>query len=856
VTYSSAPPSPFARPVLLEAQIRAEDDPVIRAIHYESHTDYTMDHWGDPWADDADTSTHTKEEVASPQPPSKPTFAHAPIVLNGFLDDAQWGSNEDEDAPRWATSSSKSIIPTTNISPGRSQPASAWNENTTLDGKGLEQEEGKSKLVKGDEWSTVEEVQDDNVISETSDSTTTIQPDEEPSQTSNDLPELPHAEDDLSTRASTSPSDISHVELTAESPRTSIEEERAAAKIAESTAVFEAGSASDSGQRSDNTQLADDDFGDFEEDTTEEVAGLQQPASPDHAQPLPVGVGTRESATVDVREPSVQLSTHASAIGTDGFSPNAELLAQLFPPVNRSPKSDEPADDPISSTSGRKAWYRLTRKQTMREFNSGTLDDNYIRITWKASHIRSEVSRTVARWANEDRMAGRGPGARASFFWDTPALPAQKAHSHARKTSHAPVSNPKAIEPLPADVPPSFNWSSPASIASTEPNILSARSISSVTAKHNTITKLQRQDCRSVSLDLTRHPKEPNAHKRTATASNFLGGGSSPVTSSSTISASSFQSSTAEKSNPWSALGTLDTSVNSQPEPATIRDEDDDWGEMVESPAVSTVQTPVADLSEASMRKNTLSTPSTTPISMRSSPFSPLPTFAGPRHASSIVRLKGTVSPTSALFKPYPLVPTSTGEGPIGPGLLKSINRSGERTSEKAKSTPTSVSMGNKGPSPETDREERGKSTNNSRLPTKQPASVAEQDLHFHFKSVAPHIESSSPSQPSASYSWGKDANFSIVESSTPSVSLPPPPASLSQVYPSGTWSISDSPAPPTPAESPVFFARPPPRSHTPPTQQPLTGTTTLAQRRKAEEDDAIRSILEGLPDLSYMLRR
>lgn len=60
-----------------------------------------MDNWGDPWADNA--KSPTKDAVTSPLPP---TFAPAPALLSGFLDDAGWG-NEDESFGDWSTAPAK-----------------------------------------------------------------------------------------------------------------------------------------------------------------------------------------------------------------------------------------------------------------------------------------------------------------------------------------------------------------------------------------------------------------------------------------------------------------------------------------------------------------------------------------------------------------------------------------------------------------------------------------------------------------------------------------------------------------------------------------------------------------------------
>ncbi|RYG94843.1 hypothetical protein EON65_56850 [archaeon] len=94
------------------------------------------------------------------------------------------------------------------------------------------------------------------------------------------------------------------------------------------------------------------------------------------------------------------------------------------------------------------------------------------------------------------------------------------------------------------------------------------------------------------------------------------------------------------------------------------------------------------------------------------------------------------------------------------------------------------------------------------------------------------------------------DADFSFFESAAPAA--PPPPRNdLSDLF-----NASESASRPVSVvSSTISFNRSPPRKATPPLGQPLTGATTMAQRRKAEEDQIIEQILGGLPDLSYMLR-
>ncbi len=87
---------------------------------------------------------------------------------------------------------------------------------------------------------------------------------------------------------------------------------------------------------------------------------------------------------------------------------DADLLKQLFS-VSR---STDPILFPepnaiISSISSRKLWYRLTRKETLREFNTGESDGEYVRVNWDKSNIRKMTVGIVSGFAADDRFNHR-----------------------------------------------------------------------------------------------------------------------------------------------------------------------------------------------------------------------------------------------------------------------------------------------------------------------------------------------------------------------------------------------------------------------------------------------------------------
>ncbi|KAF2448512.1 hypothetical protein P171DRAFT_428572 [Karstenula rhodostoma CBS 690.94] len=890
-----------------------------------------MDHWGDPWADDADTDAHTHTtsaiatpaKVAEPRPPARATLSPglrpASIVLNGFEDEAGWGGNawattpsprKDTDAETefgrevaqkigwdvqhevvggrgveeglsaWVTAPAQEEVSVDGGANGV-EHASSWDTHTGHDDR---TRHDNSENEAGNEWSRIEEVVEEsksveNGISEPSDSVTTIHADDAPAQTDETITaELPR-EDDASTRSSESHSDGSHNEAVTESPRTSVEEERAAVKSAEATHGNLEGSEEidlATEQHESPEQDVEDDFGDFEDEVAREATEAQLDAEATSGQPKSLPNETEQDMGSDIDEaPAENIPT--GPVGN--FVLDSKLLAELFPSVKNSPQMEEAPDSPVSSTSTRKVWYRITRKQTMREYNSGAVDDNYIRVTWKTSHIKSEAVKTVARWANEDRIAGRGPGARASFFWDSPHSPTDKrasfASPHSRKTSAASVSKPvrpvsQALPPISTDGSAAFDWSSPSSATHTVPDTSGLRSTSSpIVAKHSAITKLQRQSRRAVSVDLSSSPRATSSHRRTSTATELHHGPPAvysskftPIEAHPRVSFDPWSSKTTsspvapvsapptEKFDPWASLGALDTGSYPKAPSAAPDDDDEDWGEMVESPAVSTVQapisrvpTPIAEFSEPPTRDDNVLITSTIPVSARSSPL-PLPT--APVHASPIVRLRGIVSPTSAIFGPKALVPTDSEER-IGPHLLKKRDRSREATPEKARAMsvqlPSMDETLSRAPVGEDPRES---STNTESVvipdSTSPPPPATSPPLHKSNDSTNP---APYPPPLSDEPNWADDADFSIFESALPpsSSTAPAPPQQSDTDDP---WSIFNSP----PSAEP--FVRP---AATSPVKQPPTSATSSAQQRKTE-DDFVRGIVEGLPDLGYMLRR
>ncbi|KAF5854237.1 hypothetical protein GGP41_007053 [Bipolaris sorokiniana] len=757
-----------------------------------------MDHWGDPWADSnvEQQKSPTKNAVISPPPP---TLAPAPVLLNGFLDDAGWG-NEDESFGDWSASTGIGAPSIAHVDTRLPSPSPLRNHNVAEDTLHWGVDEGVKDTIPNTEetWAgkNGESSDLDNGTSDTSETSTTIQadadadPDADPERNAKDAATRSQPDDSDSARPSTSQSEISRHEAPVESSRTSLEDEEATAKR-----------------------------------TIEDVESKEGHGNVDKKENEEEGHGS--SSDSDSTEEEYGTST-ADTLLTES-------------PQDRSDAAED-------------AWYRLTRKQTMKEFNSGNSDDSYVRVTWPGSQVRSEVHKTVARWAREDRMSGTGPGARASFYWDTPApVEPRIPKGHQRTKTSVPTERINApmrqsLPPMATNTAAAFNWASPTSTRNPwkQDNSSLSSVVSLPTSKPTAIQNERTQDSHPVSMDLAHgvgeRPGSTVISPETPNVANTI-----LLPPPTTTSASS-----------WGDTSTLDTN-NAVPKQSTNvpDDEDDDWGEMISSP---TAFPPVSAF------PNSISaTPDNTVSTLDSAPEnSPLEdSSADAMHAASIVRLKSTISPTSAVFGRKSFVPFGAEHGPIGPVILKPVKRSVASTPEKSK--PEALSVPLRATPPRKAREatlvREVEKTSDVTTKDLEPSAESMVDDFSVFETstlesepVQPMTPPRAPMKPEPIVDSWADADFSIFESA-PTTAIAQPKA---KHEPGDPFSVFQTP-PPRPnsaASSAKTFTRlSPPRVVTPPAIQPLTGATNSAQRRKNEEERTIREILAGLPDLSYMLR-
>ncbi|KAE9968927.1 hypothetical protein BLS_005616 [Venturia inaequalis] len=271
------------------------------------------------------------------------------------------------------------------------------------------------------------------------------------------------------------------------------------------------------------------------------------------------------------------------------FSTNFNLVQDIFKAPIRSENHEQANDEVIDSTSTRKAWYRLTRPQTMREFNTGATDDSYVRVSWPKSHIRTETLKVATRWASEDRFNGHvvlggKPGA-ATFGWDIPSdgsiipprpmsmiissLPQREGSGKHLASHHRQSSMPHSSSRTNPSPVAQFGWStSPTSsgdgVIASLGDVLESRAIPTAFEQH------------------APHGKQRQAEQVSVTAA---------AQSALPIASSLKEITTVSQSQPrpekkqgldlpgLSKLDTTEVTLN-----ATLVD-DDEWGEMVKSPS-------------------------------------------------------------------------------------------------------------------------------------------------------------------------------------------------------------------------------------------------------------------------------
>ncbi|CZT43207.1 uncharacterized protein RSE6_03206 [Rhynchosporium secalis] len=454
---------------------------------------------------------------------------------------------------------------------------------------------------------------------------------------------LESQESDPVSRPSSSPSEHSqHEELSQESPRTSFDEEpkfkRPETSRKVSTKVHElvqhldilaktdddepAANRSVSADSAKSQELEDesdiskeyDDFGDFEEgQSDDEGAGLDDP------QPtMQTSSEIHDRRTDQHQEPTPSEIALKRDYGIVEYAFEASKLESIF--SSSTPQStsenifipDLVPSDNFTSAEQRKIWHRISRYGTKRKHDNGN-DENYVRAGWKPSTVREDTLKIVSRWIEEDRISGRvvlGGGSKGStvFGWNNPKAPAvplsdvfvkhrkrmstvsstakpasvvprewpqglaressdEKPHifsSKPRRTSSInAVSAPKSFDVQDSPVPyiPSFGWNSGSGDTNADASRLSPRKTSS----------FSRTDSRPPGAALAPLKSQPSHPLISLAIPSY----NVPSQDSTTTASTDDQISLVPQHNP------IHTGLSM----SNVFNEDDDWGEMVSTPA-------------------------------------------------------------------------------------------------------------------------------------------------------------------------------------------------------------------------------------------------------------------------------
>lgn len=638
----------------------------------------------------------------------------------------------------------------------------------------------------------------------------------------NKEPEIDHE----SSRPSSSPSD--HEEILLESPRTSLDEEpkrpsmprKVSSKVQELVEHFDTlakagvveekeplGREASSTKGDDAVADAeegddfDDDFGDFED-------GNSETGDPEADQPVSSELTPETHATETNIPDSASLEASPASsppraivkrdFGRVIFAADISAVEKLYPDLEEETPEmifipDVVPHDSFSTVEERKTWYRISRYGTMQKYNTGD-DENYVRVSWAQSQVRTETLKIVARWMEEDRMSGRvvlGGGSKGGsiFGWNDPnATPVPLAAAFAAKPGKKkfPTQAPAEVQPeIPREWPKGLVRSRSSSKTRSPPK--PRRRTSSKSKRNSEEVKTAPQPVASfgwntneqesrpqvtiplgpkVEIPPSKKPSPPgqiSAAKAAALSPIF-----SPMFPPSQTPSASF--------NGLDML--IKPTLNPEPVPApavpVTSSEDDDWGEMISSPTNNVLPT--------------------------------LPPFIGLRHKKS----QSLTGSFSAPLQPSPTTNTQLPSSPSGPGhrptaSLDDLLVPGPRTSATQDTISTSMDI---------------------------------------FDAVITSSPLNAPPQPpvtAASVTSGiadpwATADFSFFD--TPSLATSGPPPKLA----------------PTPKTIPKTMTAKPATFPAPPLIAAVRGNGK--SKAELEQDKIVASIVNNLPDLSYMLRK
>lgn len=401
------------------------------------------------------------------------------------------------------------------------------------------------------------------------------------------------------------------------------------------------------------------DFGDFED-------GNSEAGKPDGDS---IPLGSKHSATASTSATDQNPNAIARVMpqpkqdyGPVSFDIDIALLSKIYPGIDESPIAeavfipDRDLDNTLSTIEERKTWYRVSRYGTKRKHDAGD-DENYARINWVHSEMRKDTLKIVARWMEEDRMSGRvvlGGASKGSsvFGWgDSKAKPVSIAHAFAAKEGKKPaITPPVSIAEVPREWPkglgrerslsknrsppkPRRRSSATSTSISDDPKLAAPASAPVADFGWNSPVVPIQEVSRPVSNVLAQSRSESPASNPLPFATPSSGKQTKTIAAARTKSA-----------RPHSMIAptipilpTLITDIK--------KEDEDDWGEMVSSPALSAP--PLSPALSVSKEKTT----TTSPLSKGSMPIpDSQPVSLSPARAPSDFGLEST---------PAPFIPTS-----------------------------------------------------------------------------------------------------------------------------------------------------------------------------------------------------
>ncbi|KAF7872193.1 hypothetical protein EAF04_003118 [Stromatinia cepivora] len=632
-------------------------------------------------------------------------------------------------------------------------------------------------------------------------------------------------------------------------------------------------------QEDSNAEEPDDDdfgdFGDFEEGLSDDGEELvenhvsSELATP-HNEPSEIRSQKRPSGPVDF---SINPSSVKTLFG-ETKEKDEESVEKIFIP-------DTIIADTFASAEERKMWYRISRYGTMRKYETRD-DENYVRISWAQSQVKQDTQKIVARWMEEDRNSGHvslgGTSKGGSLFgWNDPnappiplatvlgskrksvkleaknvakesvEVPRKLARDRSRSKSRSSSklrehSSTKSVESgIDVKAPPQppvaqFGWAS-------SPTTQTVSSSDNIPSNTDTFTKplpLRMNSAFGDSRQSSSALRSPAPMSPIKPPPSFLQAVKKPRPISMPPPFSNSSSNM--------TIANLAAVTNA----ADDDDDDDEWGEMVSSPVVT--ETPKFPARGLRHKKSmSLGNSFTNSITLPNPQVTKLQSELGHKSTSSLGDTLG--NPKSPIVSQPPLLSSTNIPPPI------SSNPSFVDLWSTPASTPVPIqSTAIPPPSP-------ALSATAISNPSPQPISSLSSNTSFTDTWSQPPPSLSSVSGSPTTSIWSQPSHSSI----------PPVPKSIQDPWASVDFSFFDTPTS-APATIPTFLSKPtansrpqsypaPPKPKTVTFSTPSpTSTHSLPPpvytghgsktKSEMEQDEIVKRIVGGLPDLSYMLRR